>query len=61
MTFRDPKEEESMKNISNLIFGSSIYVLFSLIMEITFFILYNGSFHPFSKILDLSTGMFLTP
>jgi hypothetical protein len=54
---RHPKELESVENISNLILGSSLYVLFSLTMEITFFILYNGMLHPFSKILDLSTDV----
>ena len=55
---RQQKEEESMQYITNLIIISSLYVLFSLIMEIIFFLLYNGSLHPFSKILDISTGIF---
>ena len=59
-TFRDDKEEDSMKYITRLIIASSSYVLLSLVMEITFFIFYNGWLHPFSKILDQSAGMFLS-
>ena len=50
------KEQNAMETISFLIKFSTAYILIATLMEALFFFLYNGQFHPFSKILDTSTG-----
>ena len=45
-----------MEVVTGLVIGGTAYVMISALFEVTFFNLYNGSFHPFSKILDLSEG-----
>ena len=48
------KEHAAMEMVTYLIFGSSAYILFGSLLEAIFFNLYNSSFHPFGKILDIS-------
>ena len=43
-----------METIIWLVIGSTAYVLFGALFESIFFNLYNSSFHPFAKILDIS-------
>ena len=43
-----------MEIVTWLVFGSTAYVLFGALFESIFFVLYNSSFHPFAKILDIS-------
>ena len=50
------KEQSAMETINFLIKFSTAYILIASLMEALFFFLYNGQFHPFSKILDTSTG-----
>ena len=50
------KEYAAMEMVTNLIIGSSAYILFGTLFEAIFFNLYNSSFHPFAKILDISEG-----
>ena len=48
------EEHESMEIVTWLVIGSTAYVLFGALIESIFFTLYNSSFHPFAKILDIS-------
>ena len=50
------KEHAAMTMVTNLITISSGYILFGTLLEAIFFKLYNSSFHPFARILDLSEG-----
>ena len=43
-----------METVTWLVVGSTAYVLFGTLFESIFFNLYNSSFHPFAKILDIS-------
>ena len=43
-----------MEMVTLLVVGSTAYVLFGTLLESIFFNLYNSSFHPFAKILDIS-------
>ena len=43
-----------MEMVTWLVVGSTTYVLFGTLFESIFFNLYNSSFHPFVKILDIS-------
>ena len=43
-----------METILWLVFGSTAYILFGTLLESIFFNLYNSTFHPFAKILDIS-------
>ena len=43
-----------MEMVTWLVVGSTAYVLFGTLFEAIFFHLYNSSFHPFAKILDIS-------
>ena len=43
-----------METVTLLVVGCTAYVLFGALMESIFFTLYNSSFHPFAKILDIS-------
>ena len=43
-----------MEMVTWLVVGSTAYVLFGALFESIFFNLYNSSFHPFAKILDIS-------
>ena len=43
-----------MEMVTWLVVGSTAYVLFGTLLESIIFNLYNSSFHPFSKILDIS-------
>ena len=45
-----------METLTWLVIGSTSYVLLGTLFESIFFNLYNSSFHPFAKILDLSDG-----
>ena len=45
-----------MEVVTGLVIGGTAYVMISALFEVIFFNLYNGSFHPFAKILDLSEG-----
>ena len=51
-----PYEKEAMETIKFLINVSTSYIAIGTLMEAFCFALYNGSCHPFSKILDTSTG-----
>ena len=48
------EELYSMEVITWLVVGSTSYILFGTLLESIFFNLYNSSFHPFAKILDIS-------
>ena len=48
------EEGYSMEVVTWLVVGSTAYVLFGALFESIFFVLYNSSFHPFVKILDIS-------
>ena len=48
------EEVDSMEMVTLLIVGSTAYILFGTLLESIFFNLYNSSFHPFAKILDIS-------
>ena len=48
------EEVYSMEIVTWLVVGSTAYVLFGTLFESIFFNLYNSSFHPFAKILDVS-------
>ena len=48
------EEHDSMEKVTWLVIGSTSYVLFGALFESIFFVLYNSSFHPFAKILDIS-------
>ena len=50
------EEHDSMEVVTWLVVGSTAYVLLGTLFESIFFNLYNSSFHPFAKILDLSEG-----
>ena len=43
-----------MKMVTWVVVGSSAYILFGTLLESIFFNLYNSTFHPFAKILDIS-------
>ena len=43
-----------METVTWLVIGSTTYVLLGTLLESLFFNLYNSSFHPFAKILDIS-------
>ena len=43
-----------MEMVTLLVVGSTAYILFGTLLESIFFNLYNSSFHPFAKILDIS-------
>ena len=43
-----------MEMVTWLVIGSTAYVLFGTLLESIFFNLYNSSFHPFAKILDIT-------
>ena len=45
-----------MEVVTGLVIGGTAYIMISALFEVIFFNLYNGSFHPFAKILDLSEG-----
>ena len=45
-----------MEVVTWLVVGSTAYVLLGTLFESIFFNMYNSSFHPFAKILDLSEG-----
>ena len=51
-----PEEENAMETIKLLMKVSIAYISIATMLEATFFVLYNGPSHPFSKILDTSTG-----
>merc|ERR1719367_25910 len=48
------EEVDSMEMVTLLVFGSTAYILFGTLLESIFFNLYNSTFHPFAKILDIS-------
>merc|ERR1712062_949908 len=48
------EELYSMEVITWLVVGSTAYILFGTLLESIFFNLYNSTFHPFAKILDIS-------
>ena len=48
------EEHDSMEVVTSLVVGSTAYILLGTLLELIFFKLYNSSFHPFAKILDLS-------
>ena len=50
------EEHDSMEVVTSLVVGSTAYILLGTLLELIFFKLYNSSFHPFAKILDLSEG-----
>ena len=43
-----------MEMVTWLVVGSTAYVLLGTLFQSIFFNLYNASYHPFAKILDLS-------
>ena len=43
-----------MEMVTWLVVGSTTYISFGTFFETIFFNLYNSSFHPFAKILDIS-------
>ena len=43
-----------MEMVTLLVVVSTAYILFGTLLEAIFFNLYNSSFHPFAKILDIS-------
>ena len=43
-----------MEMVMWLVVGSTGYILLGTLLESIFFNLYNSSFHPFAKILDIS-------
>ena len=45
-----------MEMVTWLIVGSTAYVLLGTLFQSIFYNLYNASYHPFAKILDLSEG-----
>ena len=50
------EEHDSMEMVTWLIVGSTAYVLLGTLFQSIFYNLYNSSYHPFAKILDLSEG-----
>ena len=48
------EEGYSMEMVIWMVVGSTAYTLFGTLFESIFFNLYNSSFHPFAKILDIS-------
>ena len=48
------EEVYSMEMVTWVVVGSTTYILFGTLLESIFFNLYNSSFHPFAKILDIS-------
>ena len=48
-----PEELEAYNLILVLVYVSTLCLLFLTIMELGFFYLYNGKFHPFASILEL--------
>ena len=58
--YRD-EEQTALKMGYKLITASFVIVIIGTILQAIFFWLYNGKFHPFSKILDTSntpSGMY---
>ena len=51
-----PEEENAMETINLLIKVSTAYISIATLLEAIFFVRYNGPSHPFSKILETSTG-----
>ena len=51
-----PEEQQAMETITFLIKISTVYIPIATLMEAISFVLYNGPCHPFSRILDTSTG-----
>ena len=52
-------EHDAMKTITFLVVGFSSYVVIGTLFEAIFFTLYNSTYHPFAKILDLSDEVFV--
>ena len=47
-------EQIAMDMVINLIIGTSTYIVCGTLLEAVCFTLYNSTFHPFAKILDIS-------
>ena len=53
------EEHDAMKTVTSLVVGFTSYVVIGTLFEAIFFSLYNSSYHPFGKILDLSDEGFV--
>ena len=53
------EEHDAMKTVTSLVVGFTSYVVIGTLFEAIFFSLYNSSYHPFAKILDLSDEGFV--
>ena len=53
------QEHDAMITITFLVVGFTSYVVIGTLFEAIFFTLYNSTYHPFAKILDLSDEVFM--
>ena len=53
------EEHDAMITITFLVVGFTSYVVIGTLFEAIFFNLYNSTYHPFAKILDLSDEVFM--
>ena len=53
------EEHDAMRMVTFLVVGFSSYIVIGTLFEAIFFSLYNSSYHPFAKILDLSDEEFV--
>ena len=54
------EEEEAFVKVWGLLIGSFAYLVFAAILQMVFFSLYNGKYHPFANILITeSDGMYV--
>ena len=44
-------EQEALDNGYTILFSSLVFLIFGTLLELKFFHLYNGTFHPFANIL----------